>query len=109
MKYIVFISALLGGVLLFLLSHASSNGSISGHYYTILLGLNVALAVGLTALIGFQLWHLYKQMRSRVIGSRLNVRLMGAFALMAIIPGMIVYIVSVNLSLIHISEPTRPY
>lgn len=96
MKYIVFISASLGGILLFLLSHASSNGSISGHYYTILLGLNVALAVGLTALIGFQLWHLYKQMRSRVIGSRLNVRLMGAFALMAIIPGLIVYIVSVN-------------
>jgi nitrogen fixation/metabolism regulation signal transduction histidine kinase len=96
MKYIVFISAALGAVLLFLLSHASSNGSVSGHYYLILLALNILLAVGLSTLIIFQLWRLYQQMRDRVIGSRLNLRLMGAFALMAIIPGLIVYIVSVN-------------
>jgi nitrogen fixation/metabolism regulation signal transduction histidine kinase len=96
MKYIVFISAALGGVLLFLLSQASASGSISGHYYLILLALNIALALGLSALISFQLFRLYKQMRDGVIGSRLNLRLMTAFALMAIIPGLIVYIVSVN-------------
>jgi len=62
----------------------------------VLLGLNIALALVLTLLVGAQLWKLYKQMRARVIGSRLTLRLLGAFALMALIPGVIVYSVSVN-------------
>jgi nitrogen fixation/metabolism regulation signal transduction histidine kinase len=96
MKYIVFISAALGAVLLYLLSHASANTAISGQNYTILLGLNIALAVFLSVLVGVQLWKLYKQMQARVVGSRLTLRLLGAFALMALIPGVIVYAVSVN-------------
>ncbi|MBU3737059.1 MAG: HAMP domain-containing protein, partial [Methylobacterium sp.] len=96
MKYVVFICAALGVVLLYLLSHASANTAVSGQSYTVLLGLNVALAVFLSVLIGMQLWKLYRQMREQVIGSRLTLRLLGTFALMALIPGMIVYIVSVN-------------
>jgi len=96
MKYIVFICAGLGAVLLYLLSHASANTAASGHNYTVLLILNIALAVLLTVLIGIQLWRLYRQMRERVMGSRLTLRLLGAFALMAIIPGLVVYAVSVN-------------
>ena len=96
MRYIVFISAAIGAVLLYLLSHASANTAASGTHYTILLGLNIALAVVLIILIGVQLWRLYKQMKARTIGSRLTLRLLGAFALMAIIPGVIVYAVSVN-------------
>ena len=96
MKYIVFISAALGAVLLYLLSHASANTAASGQHYTILLALNIALAVMLIVLIGIQLWRLYRQMRERVMGSRLTLRLLGAFALMAIIPGLVVYAVSVN-------------
>ena len=96
MKYIVFISAALGAVLLYLLSHASANTAASGNHYTILLVLNIALAGVLIVLIGIQLWRLYKQMRNRVMGSRFTLRLLGAFALMAIIPGLVVYAVSVN-------------
>ncbi len=96
MKYIVFVCAALGAVLLYLLSHASANSALSGQNYTVLLGLNIALALFLTLLIGQQLWKLYKQMRARVVGSRLTLRLLGAFALMALIPGVIVYAVSVN-------------
>lgn len=96
MKYIVFISASLGAVLLYLLSRASANTAASGNYYTVLLALNIALAVALMVLIGIQLWRLYQQMRQRVMGSRLTLRLLGAFALMAIIPGLVVYAVSVN-------------
>jgi len=96
MKYIVFISASLGAVLLYLLSRASANTAASGNYYTVLLALNIALAVALIVLIGIQLWRLYQQMRQRVMGSRLTLRLLGAFALMAIIPGLVVYAVSVN-------------
>ncbi len=96
MKYIVFICIALGAVLLYLLSHASANTAASGQNYTMLLGLNIALAALLTILVSVQLWKLYRQMRAQVIGSRLTLRLLGAFALMALIPGVIVYAVSVN-------------
>ncbi|PPC84437.1 MAG: PAS domain-containing sensor histidine kinase [Methylotenera sp.] len=96
MKYIVFTSALLGGLLLYLLSNASANTAASGEHYTLLVVLNIALAVLLLILIGVQLFSLYRNIRQRVMGSRFTLRLMGSFALMAIIPGLIVYLVSVN-------------
>lgn len=96
MRYIVFVCAALGTVLLYLLSHASANTAVSGRSYTVLLALNIGLAVFLSVLIALQLRKLYRQMRARVIGSRLTLRLLGAFALMALIPGLIVYAVSVN-------------
>ena len=96
MKYIVFTSALLGGLLLYLLSNASANTAASGEHYTLLVALNIALAVLLVVLIGVQLFSLYRNIRQRVMGSRFTLRLLGSFALMAIIPGLIVYLVSVN-------------
>lgn len=96
MRYILMASAALGVALLYLLSLASANTAISGDYYKILLYLNIGLAGVLIALIGFQLWQLYKKIKSGVMGSRLTLRLLGTFALMAIIPGLIVYLVSVN-------------
>jgi nitrogen fixation/metabolism regulation signal transduction histidine kinase len=96
MRYIVFISVALGLVLLYLLSLASANTAVSGEYYKILLYLNIALAGVLILLIGYQLWQLAKKIRNGVMGSRLTLRYLGAFALMAIIPGLIVYLVSVN-------------
>ena len=96
MKYIVYISALLGAVLLYLLSNASANTAASGEYYTLLVTLNIALAVLLLVLITYQLFSLYRNIRKRVMGSRFTLRLLGSFALMAIIPGLIVYMVSVN-------------
>lgn len=96
MRYIVFISAVLGAVLLYLLSHASANTTALAEHYTLLLVLNVALAIMLTIIIAVQLWRLFRQIRGKVMGSRLTLRLLGAFALMAILPGLIVYTVSVN-------------
>ena len=96
MRYIVFVSVALGLVLLYLLSLASANTAISGDYYKILLYLNIALAGVLIVLISYQLWLLTKKIRNGVMGSRLTLRFLGAFALMAIIPGLIVYLVSVN-------------
>ena len=96
MKYIVFTSAALGAFLLYLLSNASANTAASGQYYTLLVTLNVILATFLILLIGIQLFGLYKKIRERVMGSRFTLRLLATFALMAIIPGLIVYLVSVN-------------
>ncbi len=96
MRYIVFASVALGVVLLYLLSLASANTATASDYYKILLYLNIALAGVLVLLIAIQLWHLYKKIKTGVMGSRLTLRLLGTFALMAIIPGLIVYLVSVN-------------
>lgn len=96
MRYIIFISIGMSLVLLYLLSVASSNTSISGDYYKYLLYINIGLAILLVGVIGFQLWHLYQNAKAKVVGSRLSLRLLTAFALMAILPGLVVYLVSVN-------------
>jgi nitrogen fixation/metabolism regulation signal transduction histidine kinase len=96
MRYIVFFSTALGLILLYLLSLASANTAISGNYYKILLYLNIALATVLVVLITLQFKNLYKNIKNHVVGSRLNLRMVSAFAMMAIIPGVIVYSVSVN-------------
>ncbi|MEE9331934.1 MAG: ATP-binding protein [Methylophilaceae bacterium] len=96
MRYIVFFSAALGLILLYLLSLASANTAVTGSYYKILLYLNIALATVLVVLITIQFKGLYKNIKNHVVGSRLNLRMVSAFAMMAIIPGVIVYSVSVN-------------
>ena len=96
MRYIVFASAGLGLILLYLLSLASANTAITGNYYKILLYLNIALAIVLIILVTLQFKTLYKNIKNHVVGSRLNLRMVSAFAMMAIIPGVIVYSVSVN-------------
>lgn len=96
MKYIILISVTLGTFLLYLLSNASAETAASGEYYTLLVTLNIALSLLLLVLIGTQLFRLYRHIRQRVMGSRFTLRLLGSFALMAILPGLIVYIVSVN-------------
>ena len=96
MKYVVLVSAALGGFLLYLLSNASANTAASGEYYTLLVTLNGVLATFLIVLIGYQIFRLYRQIRKGVVGSRFTLRLLTSFAMMAIIPGLIVYLVSVN-------------
>lgn len=96
MKYILMTSAALGAFLLYLLSNASASTAASGEYYTLLVTLNIVLAVFLVVLIGVQLFGLYRKIRAHVMGSRFTLRLLTTFALMAIIPGFIVYLVSVN-------------
>ena len=96
MKFIVLLSATLGAFLLYLLSNASANTAASGEYYSLLVALNILLAAFLIGVIGYQVWRLFKQIRSGVVGSRFTRRLLMSFAMMALIPGLIVYLVSVN-------------
>jgi nitrogen fixation/metabolism regulation signal transduction histidine kinase len=96
MRYIIFISIGFSVVLLYLLSLASSNATISGDYYKVLLYINIGLALLLLGVVVSQIGHLYKNAKAKVVGSRLNLRLITAFAMMAIIPGLLIYLVSVN-------------
>jgi len=96
LRYVVIACVGLGAVLLYLLSRASSNTASFGEHYTLLIVLNVLLAVVLAGLIGFQVWVVSKRIRQRVFGARLTMRLIILFALMAVVPGTLIYGVSVQ-------------
>lgn len=96
MRYIVLISIFCGVFLLYLLSNASANTSASGEYYTLLVTLNVIFGATIFILISVQLLGIYKKLRARVVGIRFTLRLLMSFAAMAFVPGLIVYLVSVN-------------
>ena len=97
MKALLIVGAALAGVLLFLLATASSaDSTLFARHYPLLLGLNAALAVALAALLGVQLAGLLRRYRSGVFGSRLSLRFLVLFAMMALVPGALVYTVSVQ-------------
>ena len=96
MRALLIVGAALAGVLLFLLATASANTSLFAQHYPLLLGLNAALAALLAALVVYQLGSLWRGYRSRVFGSRLTLRLLALFAMMAVAPGVLVYTVSVQ-------------
>jgi len=97
MRYLIAIAALVGALLLFLLSKASSSSEfISGSSYTIVLILSGFFIMSLIAIIANQIKKLFRNIKKDVMGSRLSMRLVISFTLMAVIPGLIVYLVSVN-------------
>lgn len=96
MTYAIIFSAALGGILLFLLAAASANTPLFAEHYPLLLGLNAAIAVALLALVIYQLARLARQRRQKVFGSLLTFRLIVMFTIVAVVPGALVYTVSVQ-------------
>ncbi len=96
MKYLNFISILAGGVLLYLLSSSSTNTSVFSINYYVLLGITGLFALCLAGLVGYQLVRLRSKLREKVFGAKLTLRLVVFFTLIAVLPGMLVYVVSVN-------------
>jgi len=96
MKSLIVAAASFGGILLFLLASASANTALFASHYPWLLGLNAIVALSLLALIAWQLHVLWREHRAQVFGSRLKLRLMLMFGLMAVLPGVLIYAVSVQ-------------
>jgi nitrogen fixation/metabolism regulation signal transduction histidine kinase len=96
MKWLVLIGGAVAAVGLFLLATASADTTLFARHYPLLLGLNAALAALLAALVGIQLVVLARRYRARVFGARLTLRLLARFAALAVVPGLIVYAVSVQ-------------
>jgi nitrogen fixation/metabolism regulation signal transduction histidine kinase len=96
MRLLIILGAALAGVLLFLLATASGNTTLFARHYPLLLGLNAALAALLAALVAWQMRGLWRKYRARAFGSRLTVRLLLLLAVMAVVPGALVYTVSVQ-------------
>lgn len=96
MTYLIFISVALSGALLYLLSSSSGNTQgFSINYYS-LLGLTGLLASGLMGLVGYQLWRLRGKLRNRIFGAKLTLRLVLYFTLIGVLPGILIYVVSVQ-------------
>ena len=83
-------------VALFMLSAALQNSEMFGHLYGLLLVVNVLGLVLLLTLILINVYRLVAQYRARVMGSRLTLRLLGMFVLLAVLPVAVVYFFSIQ-------------
>jgi nitrogen fixation/metabolism regulation signal transduction histidine kinase len=93
-RWLLLVFACLAAISLFLLAMASANTELFAGRYDLLLLLNTALVVLLMLLVGYQLWRLRRKFRKGVFGSRLALRLVLLFSLVAVLPGALVYAVS---------------
>jgi PAS domain S-box-containing protein len=95
-KYVLILCVGLGCVAVFLLATASASTRVFAEHYTLLLFLNGGVAVTLAALVIYQLMTLRRKLRAGVFGAKLTLRLVLLFALMALLPGALIYTVSVQ-------------
>ena len=96
MRWVLLASASLSAIALFLLATASANTELFARSYDNLLVLNGVLVSVLFGIVLWQLWRLRRGLKRGVFGSRLAVRLVLLFALVAVLPGVLVYAVSVQ-------------
>jgi len=96
LRYVLVLFTGLAAVTLFLLATAAANTTMFAQHYPLLLSLNGAIAVIMAGLVGYQIYILRRKLRSRVFGSKLTLRLAGLFALVGILPGALIYGVSVQ-------------
>jgi nitrogen fixation/metabolism regulation signal transduction histidine kinase len=91
------IAATLGAILWFLLlMSTAADTAIFTRHYPLLIGLNVILALAMLSLVSWQLRSLWRDYRAQVFGARLKLRLMMMFGIVAVLPGTLVYGVSVQ-------------
>ena len=96
MKILVLVAGAVAAVGLFLLATASGDTALFARHYPLLLALNATLAALLAGLVAYQLLAMARGYRARVFGTRLTLRLLTRFAALAVLPGLIVYAVSVQ-------------
>ena len=95
-RYLLLVAVSLGAIFLFLLATASENTAFFSKHFEKLFVLNAVIVAILMILVAYQLKQLWQNLRAQVFGSRLTIRLVLLFALMALIPGVLVYSVSVQ-------------
>jgi nitrogen fixation/metabolism regulation signal transduction histidine kinase len=90
------IAAALGGMLVILLASASADTTLFARHTPLLIGMNALAALVLLGLVVTQLRRLWRDYRQGVFGARLKSRLLLMLALMAVLPGALVYAVSMQ-------------
>jgi len=95
-RYALVVGGAIVSILLFLLASASDNSGFFDRNYPWLLGLNAAMAVGMLILVIVALARLYARYKAGKFGSRLMARLVLLFAAVGILPGLVIFMVSVR-------------
>ena len=96
MLYLTLGSLLLGAALVALLSFSADNTGFLAEHFQWLVVVAVVAALALASLFGYQAWSLWTRVRAGVFGARLTARMFWIFGLMALLPGLVVYILSVQ-------------
>ena len=96
LRYLAILCVGLVAIALFLVASSSTSPALFAERYPLLLALNAAVAVVLTSLVVFQLITLRRSLKAGVFGSKLTLRLVLLFALMAVLPGALIYGLSVQ-------------
>jgi nitrogen fixation/metabolism regulation signal transduction histidine kinase len=96
MRYALVVGGAVVSILLFLLASASDNSGFFEGYYHWLLGLNATIAFLLLILVLVALGRLYSRYKAGRFGSRLMARLVLLFAAIGILPGLVIFMVSLQ-------------
>jgi nitrogen fixation/metabolism regulation signal transduction histidine kinase len=96
LRYLLVVGGAIVSILLFLLASASENSAFFDQHYSWLLGLNALIAIALLGLVLTLLTRLYRRYRLGRFGSKLMARLVLLFAAIGILPGLLIYVVSVQ-------------
>ncbi len=81
-------------VLMFLLTQATNNQTLYEQNYARLLLVNMVVAALLLLVIGWIAWRLVWRLKRGKFGSRLLIKLAAIFALVGLMPGALIYVVS---------------
>jgi nitrogen fixation/metabolism regulation signal transduction histidine kinase len=89
-----FMVTAIGLVLMFLLAQSTNNRAFYEENYARLFGINVVVATVLLLVLGWVAFRLLRRLRQGKFGSRLLIKLAAIFALVGVVPGALVYLVS---------------
>ncbi|BDT57540.1 PAS domain-containing sensor histidine kinase [Massilia varians] len=96
LRYALVVGGAIASILLFMLASASENSGFFDQYYVWLLGVNAGMAGLLLILVIVALARLYSRYKAGKFGSRLVARLVLLFAGIGILPGLVIFMVSVQ-------------
>jgi len=96
LRYVLVVGGAVISILLFMLASASENSNLFERNYPWLLILNALVAAALLTLVTLLLIRLYKRYKRGKFGSKLMARLVLLFAMIGILPGAVIYTVSVQ-------------
>lgn len=96
MKFVIALVTGLSVIMLYLLATAGANTEFFERRYRWLIVFIVGFLIFMIGVVVFLLWRLRRRLKAGIFGSRLAVRLLIVFSLMAILPGALIYSVSVQ-------------
>ncbi|MDT8363203.1 MAG: ATP-binding protein [Nitrosomonas sp.] len=96
MKFVIVLVTGLSVIMLYLLATAGANTEFFERRYRWLIVFIAGFLIFLIGVVAFLLWRLRRRLKTGIFGSRLAVRLLIVFSLMAILPGALIYSISVQ-------------